>query len=37
MNEYKQPELMVLYLEYADVLTLSDDDVVVEPGDDWEA
>ncbi len=36
MKEYKKPELLVLYLEYADVLTESVDGDIVEPGDDWE-
>lgn len=36
MNEYKQPELWVLCLEYADVLTESFEGDIVEPGEDWE-
>lgn len=36
MYEYKEPELSVIYLERADVLTVSPDGDIVEPGDDWE-
>ena len=36
MNEYKEPEISVVYLERADVLTASTDGDIVEPGDDWE-
>lgn len=38
MNEYKKPELSVIYLGGADVLTnsLQSDGDIVEPGDDWE-
>jgi len=33
---YKQPELWVLCLEHADVLTDSFEGDIVEPGEDWE-
>ena len=36
MNEYKKPELLVIYLGQADVLMASKDGDIVEPGDDWE-
>ena len=36
MNEYKKPEILVIYLEHADLLTTSPDGDIVEPGDDWE-
>ena len=36
MNEYKKPEFMVIYLDTADIVTLSADGEIVEPGDDWE-
>lgn len=36
MNEYKKPELWVIYLEQTDVLTESNDGDIVEPGEDWE-
>ena len=36
MNEYKKPEITVVYLGSADVLTLSIDGDIVEPGQDWE-
>lgn len=36
MNEYKKPELLVIYLGRADVLTESFDGDIVEPGEDWE-
>lgn len=37
MNEYKKPEITVIYLERADVfLTGSVEGDIVEPGDDWE-
>ena len=36
MNEYKKPELLVIYLDHADVLTESNDGAIVGPGDDWE-
>ena len=37
MNEYKKPELLVIYLGQTDVLTESVfvDGDIVEPGDDW--
>ena len=35
MKEYKKPELFVMYLDCADVLTESFDGTIVEPGDDW--
>jgi hypothetical protein len=36
MNEYKKPELLVIYLGQTDVLVASPDGDIVEPGDDWE-
>ena len=36
MNEYKKPEITVIYLGQADVLTESTDGDIVEPGVDWE-
>ena len=36
MNEYKKPEILVIYLGHADVLTESIDGDIVEPGKDWE-
>ena len=36
MNEYKKPELLVIYLKPEDVLTESFDGDIVEPGKDWE-
>lgn len=36
MNEYKKPEITVIYLGLEDIVTLSVDGEVVEPGDDWE-
>ena len=36
MNEYKKPEILVIYLDRADVLTESIDGDIVEPGNDWE-
>lgn len=36
MNEYKKPELLVIYFENTGILTESVDGDIVEPGKDWE-
>ena len=38
MNKYQEPIITVLYLEQADVITMStsSDGAIVEPGDGWE-
>ena len=36
MNNYKEPEIEVIYFDWADVLTNSPDGAIVGPGGDWE-